>query len=461
MEGLGSTFNTDRPPVIPLDPDFALRDNVVSEDRRTGHVSDQISGGPDQTDDQPENRINLALDKLQEAMNLLPEGNQSSLSNAIKKLVEENTSVVSVPDIVESDEEGEVQDSSSKSIVDLWSGMVKLIKEFVPSIPEVNSSPVRRRRTSSWIDREESVDNLPLHPDILAGLDSCMKEVREGNDRGESYLIGKFLRADRPFPRRAWTPPDRPRMFLYSMRIKKSLEELIPGISDTSMAVKDAEWAAMEARLRELLIALSQLKWVFEAQAAFVDSVIPENSPEGIWRIPETINTSMDYILTFMLDNISTQLSNIVLRRRDLILRQATSLRPQVVLELRGQPVLQTELLKVDSEICEKQAAQVERQVMVQSLKASLERGQNKYPFRGSFKGRYRAGKSGSKSGFLSSVTSSSYRGGRGTGSFFRSGAPTSTRGRGSRGRRGRGRGYNPATNTGTSDSSAGQFKKQ
>ena len=81
--------------------------------------------------------------------------------------------------------------------------------------------------------------------------------------------------------------------------------------------MKDVDWATIEARLRELLIALSQLKWVFEARAAFVDAVIPENAPDHIWKIPETINTSMDYILTFMLDNVTTQLSNVVLRRRD------------------------------------------------------------------------------------------------------------------------------------------------
>jgi len=324
----------------------------------------------------------------------------------------------------------------------------------------VRTSPLKRRRTSTWIDREETVGNLPLHPDVLSGLDSCMREVKDGKDRGESLSVGKFLKTDRSFPKKVWTPPDRPKMYLPGVRVNKSLEELIPEISDTSSALKDVEWAAMEAKLRELLIALSQMKWVFEAQAAFVDTVIPENSPDDIWKIPETINTSMDFILTFMLDNITTQLSNIILRRRDLVLSQTSNLRPQVVSELRSQSVLQSELLQVDRETCERQAAQVERQVMVQSLKASLERNQNQTPFRGSFKRRQRSGRSSSKPGFPSSYPSSSRRGGRGTGGYFQGGATTFTRGRGSRGRRGRGRGYNPATNTKTSDSSAGQTKK-
>ena len=64
--------------------------------------------------------------------------------------------------------------------------MVKVVKEFVPSVPEVKTSPLKRRRTSAWMDREESVDNLPLHPDVVSGLDSCMGEVKDSKDRGKS-----------------------------------------------------------------------------------------------------------------------------------------------------------------------------------------------------------------------------------------------------------------------------------
>ena len=439
-----------------------LNDNTASG-RNVEQSSDQTQQGPDQPirPSQAGIRMNAAVDKLQEAMNLLPKESHSSLTEAIKKLVEETTSVASVADEEEIDDEIEVQDSTSKSFTDLWSGMVKLVKEFVPSVPEVKTSPLKRRRTSTWIDKEEIVGNLPLHPDILSGLDSCMREVRDSKDRGESLSVGKFLKTDRSFPKKVWTPPDRPKMYLPGVKINKTLEELIPEISDTTSTMKDVEWATIEAKLRELLIALSQMKWVFEAQAAFVDAVIPENSPDDIWKIPETINTSLDYILTFMLDNITTQLSNVILRRRDMVLSQTSNLRPQVVSDLRSQSVLQTDLLKIDRETCERQAAQVERQVMVQSLKASLDRNQNQTPFRGSFKRGQRAGRAGSKSGPASSYPASSRRGGRGTGGYYQGGATTLARGRGGRGRRGRGRGYNPTTNTKTTDSSANQSKKQ
>jgi len=135
--------------VIPLEPDIVVRDNVDSADREVDRVSDQIPGVSSQPVRQSENRINAAVDKLHEAMNLLPKESHSSLTEAIRKLVDETTSMASVADEEELDEEVEVQDSTSMSFADLWSGMVKLIKEFVPLVPEVRTSPLKRRRTSS------------------------------------------------------------------------------------------------------------------------------------------------------------------------------------------------------------------------------------------------------------------------------------------------------------------------
>ena len=94
--------------------------------------------------------------------------------------------------------------------------------------------------------------------------------------------VGKLLKTDRSFPKKVWMPPDRPKLYLPGVRVNKTLEGLIPDVTDTTGTMKDVDWATIEARLRELLIALSKLKWVFEAQAAFVDAIIPENAPDNI-----------------------------------------------------------------------------------------------------------------------------------------------------------------------------------
>ena len=108
------------------------------------------------------------------------------------------------------------------------------------------------------------------------------------------------------------------------------MEDLVPGVSNTDATMSDVDLALMEARLREMLLALSQLKWATEAQAAFIDSIFPDNAPKEIQSIPNTMDTAMDFIFTFLLDAVSTLLSNIVLRRRDLILSQATRMRPDL-----------------------------------------------------------------------------------------------------------------------------------
>ena len=64
--------------------------------------------------------MNAAVDKIQEAMNLLPKESQTSLTEVIRKLVEESASVASVADDQEIDNEVEVQDPTLKSLVDLW-----------------------------------------------------------------------------------------------------------------------------------------------------------------------------------------------------------------------------------------------------------------------------------------------------------------------------------------------------
>ena len=95
------------------------------------------------------------------------------------------------------------------------------------------------------------------------------------------------------------------------------------------------------------------MKWATEAQAAFIDSIFPANAPKETQSIPNTMDTAMDFIFTFLLDSVTTQLSNVVLRRRDLILTQANRMRPNLVQEIRSQPILQSSLIVVNKDDCD------------------------------------------------------------------------------------------------------------
>ena len=75
-------------------------------------------------------------------------------------------------------------------------------------------------------------------------------------------------------------------MSFLGIRVNKDLEELIPNLTQTDGTLSDIELAVMETRLRELLASLSQLKWIIEAQSAFVESIIPQNAPDDMRRVP-------------------------------------------------------------------------------------------------------------------------------------------------------------------------------
>ena len=49
-----------------------------------------------------------------------------------------------------------------------------------------------KRRTTSMMDKEDTSISLPLHPDVESVMTLCMKEVKEGKDRGETLSLGKY-----------------------------------------------------------------------------------------------------------------------------------------------------------------------------------------------------------------------------------------------------------------------------
>jgi len=53
----------------------------------------------------------------------------------------------------------------------------------VPSVPEVASSPVKRRRIVAALDRSEPPSSLPLFHDVSSSLDFIMQEVKGVMDK--------------------------------------------------------------------------------------------------------------------------------------------------------------------------------------------------------------------------------------------------------------------------------------
>ena len=414
-------FNTDSPPVLPLD-----------------HGVDQQAEAV---------RVGSAVEKLQEALAILPQEKQESISDLFKKLLTDTSSIGST--VIEQDleDEKELQDPGAGSFTDMWTSMASIVRDFVPSLPETKLSPVKRRRISAAIDKDEVNENLPMHPNVESVLDACMREVKDSKDRAEPLAIGKYLKTERSFPKRQWVPPNKPKVHLPSIRVNRSFDQLISGVRNVNASLTDVELAIMETQVRESVLAISNLKWVFEAQSAFVQHLLPENAGEDLRRIPHTIDNSVDFILTYLLDQLSVQLSNIVLRRRDLVLQQADKMSQSMVTDLRAQPVLQSELIEVQQEVCERQVERLERQAMVQSLSSTVLQRSHP-PFRGSQKRGLPASRAGRGRGGSNNYSTSSTRGRGAVRGWYKSrrAAYNSTRGRGTQ---------NPATSSASSSSSS------
>ena len=87
-----------------------------------------------------------------------------------------------------------------------------------------------------------------------------MREVTNSRDRRENILVGKYFKNDRVFPKKNWTPPDKPKLFLPGIRVNRNLEDLVPELTNTTNALSNIDLSRLEARLRQLMVAFSQFK---------------------------------------------------------------------------------------------------------------------------------------------------------------------------------------------------------
>ena len=439
-------FNTDTPPLLPLDPDVVMEQRVRNEADRPRTQSQSRDGGSSQPEEE-------AVARFQDAIGLLPPDKQSNMAELFKRFLCESSSVASSVNEQDLDEAESPQDPEGTSFPELWNGLGDVVRDYVPSVPEVKLSPVKRRRTMASIDREEPSAALPLHPAVEAAVEACMREVKDGRDRAEPLPVGKFLRMERTFPKKFWTPPDKPKLYLPGVKTA-AVEQLVPGFKATNASLSDMDLAMLEAQCRESLIALSQLKWLMEAQAAFTEAILPMGLAENEAKIPYTLSTGFDYIFNFLLDALSVQLVNTVLRRRDMILSQAKKLSPDIMADVRTQPVFQPHVIEVDKQICKEQAEERSRQAMVDTLTSTVSamKHQSQSSFRGVGRGGQDARRGGRGSGASASF-SFTPRGGRGRSrGFFKS----------NRSNRGRGRGhYNPASTSSSASANADKGKKQ
>ena len=177
-----NTFDTQRPPLIPLTPglDHTVASRVAlvntpanppTKDQSDNRQSDVVHPNEDGTE-------NPTVNKFTEALADLPQDRQAELTVMFKQFLGDKVSVGSAATESLIDEDSESEETESPTFRATWSSLCGAVRDWVPSVPEVGSSPQKRRRTVAALDRDLAPPTLLLHPDISSTLDSIMNPAQ-------------------------------------------------------------------------------------------------------------------------------------------------------------------------------------------------------------------------------------------------------------------------------------------
>jgi len=269
-------------------------------------------------------------------------------------------------------EEG-VTDSEYVSHKNLWSSFVDTVSDLVPSLPQVVTSPLKRR-TQASIDRPVEDKKLPLHPAVSTTLDVCMKEVKEGTDKSEPLGLGKFLKGERSFIKKLWPPSDFPKLHLPSLRLD-SLKQVVPNLKASTYSLSEVELQLMEGSLRENLILISHLKWALEAQKSLMSRMVQGEDPKDFESMASSLNLTQDLLLTHLEDATAVNLSNVSLRRRDAVLSQNEKLSTTTSMSLRSHSIKSSVLMKPSSEMVSQAKDERKSDLLLEVIESNLKAG--------------------------------------------------------------------------------------
>jgi len=303
--------------------------------------------------------------------------NQALLTELLTKLLQDQPSKA-VSTEAEESQEGEF------SRAKLWASFTDSVVELVPSVPQMILSP-KKRRTISLTDRPVERKTLPLHPQLAATFDKCLSEVTRGNDKADFLEQGKFLKVDREFQKNFWPPGDVPKFHLPALR-SEALRQLAPDLQDSPVALKDLQLQMLESAWREQLCILSHSKWALEAHRSLFNRLLQGEDPKVLEPLFTSLVLNQDSMAAYSEELAATQLSNLVLRRRDAVLDQVPSLSQEAALQLRGQPLLGRRLLDIPSELSQQHRESRKTDVLLEAIQASLKPSKFVKKRKGTFK---------------------------------------------------------------------------
>jgi hypothetical protein len=309
-----------------------------------------------------------------------------------------------------SDEDGENTDfspsrKSARAIrSQLWRGFSAQVHRIVPSVPQPapmeKPSPKGRLVPMSQFDRPES-DLLPLQPNILQALKNCERELRDPDPKASNksdgkagpYEVGTVLNIQgrKNFPR-FFYPSDVP-AFARPMDPKSQLSSFLDKAQSPcdSISFSDKEMKDQEMEAKRMISTQSVLHWGHDALENLTDQLSRGRNPDEVVEDLRILLQEQREAIPVLEDCLCTHLSNIVLRRRDMLLKslQYKDLSPEALVKLRASKLTGKDLLEVDVDLFREERKHRSEQTMFHIAKAaasapstSSSKGKGKQPYK-------------------------------------------------------------------------------
>ena len=272
-------------------------------------------------------------------------------------------------------QQSSTEEDLTRSFFTLWKAFRESVVDTHPEVPPPQRPKPTLRTLGGPTESLQENHRLPLFPSITSALQACEESILEPTSKAgtpqDPLGVGSYLKAQRPFSHKVLevegdtklAPPLR-----RNTNWPKDVLEVDPARTKTA-SVPEADLKQQETDLRETLAVWSSLRWSFSTA-----SKILENDSVSTDEVKDRLNTVFklqDSLAPLIEDRLTTSLTNTILRRRDVILSsyQAKFLQEENIVDIRGSPLLGTELLEFPSQMIQEERDSRAQRALISALK--------------------------------------------------------------------------------------------
>ena len=265
------------------------------------------------------------------------------------------------------DSEGEEEDKDVPNRKELLTKFKTVLEETISDLPECQVKEKIHRTSDLDMTNKKTPFCLPIHPTVKDTLDMCMSNIKE-DTQGEPMGVGKVLTTTRAFPSILYDIGDLTR---FPKPQKNSSSDLLPPVKNAMCTLSDKEMQTQEQYLREVTALWSQNMWAYQS----LDNILSSDmeTDMAFQKITDILN-QQKAIAPLIQDRLSVLLSNITLRRRDMVLKQnpCSKMKDDSKINLRSSSLLQDKLFVIDKELREREEHERTTRDMMSAMKTTV-----------------------------------------------------------------------------------------